>query len=101
MDHPVAVGAQYGYAPDTCAKLNEMIAEQRNFEPPKAPTVRRYKTEDATVEKISELLLENPEGMLIHRDELSGWLRNLDKQGREGDRALYLESWNGTGSFDE
>jgi hypothetical protein len=24
----------------------------------------------------------------------------LDKQGREGDRAFYLESWNGTGSFD-
>jgi hypothetical protein len=37
---------------------------------------------------------------VVHRDELSGWLRNLDKQGREGDRAFYLESWNGTGSFD-
>jgi hypothetical protein len=52
------------------------------------------------VEKIAELLLQNPEGILVHRDELSGWLRNLDKQGREGDRAFYLESWNGTGSFD-
>jgi hypothetical protein len=62
--------------------------------------LRRYKTEDATVEKISELLLENPRGILVHRDELSGWLRNLHKQGREGDRSFYLESWNGTGSFD-
>jgi hypothetical protein len=52
------------------------------------------------VEKISEILLENPRGILVHRDELSGWLRNLDKQGREGDRSFYLESWNGTGSFD-
>ena len=81
-------------------KLDEVIAEQKNIEPPEAPTVRRYKTEDATAEKISELLLQNPEGILVHRDEFSGWLRNLDKQGREGDRAFYLESWNGTGSFD-
>src|SRR5215218_2884528 len=82
------------------SKLDEVVAERRNVEPPEEPTVRRYKTEDATVEKISELLLQNPQGILVHRDELSGWLRNLDKQGREGDRAFYLESWNGTGSFD-
>jgi hypothetical protein len=80
--------------------LDEAIAEQKNIEPPEEPTVRRYKTEDATVEKLSELLLQNPQGILVHRDELSGWLRNLDKHGREGDRAFYLESWNGTGSFD-
>jgi len=82
------------------SKLDEAIAEQRTFEPPEEPTVRRYKTEDATVEKTSELLLQNPQGLLQNRDEISGWLRNLDKQGREGDRAFYLESWNGTGSFD-
>jgi hypothetical protein len=64
------------------------------------PTLRRYKTEDATVEKLGDLLIENPKGILNHRDELSGWFRSLDKQGREGDRAFYLESWNGTGSFD-
>ena len=52
------------------------------------------------MEKISEILLENPRGILVHRDELSGWLRSLDKQGREGDRSFYLESWNGIGSFD-
>jgi putative DNA primase/helicase len=82
------------------SKLDEAVAKHRNVEPPEEPTVRRYKTEDATVEKISELLLQNPEGILVHRDELSGWFRNLGKQGREGDRAFYLESWNGSGSFD-
>jgi len=82
------------------SELDKAIAELRNLELPKEPTVRRYKTEDATVEKTSELLLQNPQGLLQHRDEFFGWLRNLDKQGREGDRAFYLESWNGTGSFD-
>jgi hypothetical protein len=81
-------------------KLAEIARRGQDTEVPKEPVLRRYKTEDATVEKISEILLENPTGILIHKDELSGWLRNLDKQGREGDRAFYLESWNGTGSFD-
>jgi len=63
------------------------------------PVVKRYKTEDGTVEKIGEILLENPQGILIHRDELVGWLKGLDKYGREGDRAFFLESWNGNGPY--
>ena len=82
------------------SNLEEIACRSQDTEVPEEPLVRRYKTEDATVEKISELLLENPSGILVHRDELSGWLRNLDKQGREGDRSFYLEAWNGTGSFD-
>jgi hypothetical protein len=82
------------------SKLEEIARRGQDTEVPEEPVLRRYKTEDATVEKISEILLENPRGILVHRDELSGWLRNLDKQGREGDRSLYLEAWNGTGSFD-
>jgi len=66
---------------------------------PKPPILKRYRTEDPTVEKLGEILLENPNGILVYRDELSGWLYSLEKQGREGDRAFYLESWNGTGSF--
>lgn len=63
------------------------------------PIQRRYKTEDGTVEKIGEILQQNPNGILIHRDELIGLLKSLDRYGHEGDRAFYLESWNGTGSF--
>ncbi len=63
------------------------------------PLLKRYKTEDGTVEKIGEILLENPQGILVHRDELVGWLKSLDKYGREGDRAFFLESWNGKGSY--
>ena len=82
------------------SNLDEIARRSQNAEVPEKPVLKRYKTEDATVEKISEILLENPRGILVHRDELSGWLRNLEKQGREGDRSFYLEAWNGTGSFD-
>lgn len=63
------------------------------------PTRKRYKTNDATIEKLGELLQGNPRGILVVRDELIGWLRGLDREGREESRAFYLESWNGDGSF--
>ncbi len=65
----------------------------------KEPQRRRYLTNDATVEKIGELLAANPRGLLIFRDELTGWLSSLDREGREGTRAFFLEAWNGTGRF--
>jgi putative DNA primase/helicase len=70
-----------------------------NTNKPCKPCLKRYKTEDATTQKIGEILLENPNGLLVHRDELVGWLKSLDQYGREGDRAFFLESWNGTGSY--
>jgi len=68
------------------------------LEEPEAPTMARYKTNDATIEKLSELLNENPTGLLMFRDELVGLLSTWEKPGRESDRAFFLESWNGDGS---
>ena len=68
-------------------------------EVPPPPVRTRYKTQDTTVEKLGELLRDNPRGILIYRDELIGFLRSLDQEGREGSRAFYLEAWNGTGGF--
>ena len=59
----------------------------------------RYYTNDSTVEKLGELLNENPAGLLLLRDELAGWLSTLDKAGREGDREFFLEAWNGVGEY--
>ncbi len=63
------------------------------------PVEKRLWTADSTIEKIGVLLNENPEGILISRDELTGWLKTLDRPGHEQDRAFYLEAWNGEGSF--
>lgn len=75
-------------------------AELQNMNNDAAPiTRRRYQTQDGTTEKIGEILIENPRGILINRDELVGWFHALDKPGREGDRAFYLEAWNGTRGY--
>ena len=67
---------------------------------PEAPTLRRYKTNDSTVEKLGELLRENPAGLLVLRDELVGLIATWEREGREGERAFFLEAWNGNQSFD-
>ena len=66
---------------------------------PTPPAQQRFVVNDSTVEKLGEILNANPRGLLLFRDELTGWLRTLDREGHEGDRAFYLEAWNGTGSF--
>ena len=65
----------------------------------KACVMRRYETNDTTIEKMGELLNQNPNGLMMYRDEMTGWLRSLDRDGHEQDRAFYLESWDGKGAF--
>jgi putative DNA primase/helicase len=63
------------------------------------PVCARYIVNDSTVEKLGEILKENPMGVMLFRDELTGFFRNLEKHGRESDRAFYLECWNGDAGF--
>jgi putative DNA primase/helicase len=46
------------------------------------PLCARLITQDATSEKLHEIMRDNPSGVLVIRDELSGWLATLDKPGR-------------------
>jgi hypothetical protein len=71
----------------------------KSLELPEVPIWRRYRTNDTTVEKLGELLKENPQGVLIFRDELIGFLAALDREDRKNDRGFYLEAWNGFGSY--
>ena len=79
--------------PETPPTLSEPDPE------PKAPSQRRLLTTDATLESLHKLLEQNPAGIFVLRDELTGWLTSLEKVGRESERAFYLECWNGDSSF--
>lgn len=80
------------YQADICS-LEGGIQEKKDIKE------KRYKTNDPTVEKLAVILKDNPQGILLFRDELNGWLDSLGKVGREGNREFYLETWNGFGSF--
>ena len=79
-------------------KERNLEKEYAELEPPARPIWRRYKTNDATIEKLDELMSENPRGVLYFRDELIGFLVTLDREDRKGDRAFHLQAWNGNGS---
>ncbi len=66
---------------------------------PQEPIRKRFKVNDSTVEKLGELLNQNPNGLLVIRDEVTGLLKNLDKEEKSADRAFYLEAWNGDQGF--
>ena len=59
---------------------------------------KRFEVNDVTPEKLADLLVHNPQGLMAFRDELIGMLASWEKPGNEAARALYLEAWNGTKS---
>jgi putative DNA primase/helicase len=83
----------------TSKKSIDNLTEELSHLDEEEPTAVRFIVNDSTVEKLGEILNENPNGVLHFRDELIGWLRTLDREGHENDRAFYLEAWNGDGSY--
>jgi hypothetical protein len=69
-------------------------------EKPEAPKQKRLLVNDATFEKVHAVMAENPAGIFLNRDELSGWLGMLDRPERAGERAFYLTAWGGHEPYD-
>ena len=60
--------------------------------PPTAPTMERVYADDTTVESLVGILEANTRGIMLFKDELTGWIRALDqcKGGKGNDRPFYL-----------
>jgi hypothetical protein len=61
------------------------------------PKERTLYVSDVTVEKLANVLQENPRGVAVDRDELTGWLRSMDqyRSGKGADRQFWLSAWSG------
>ena len=67
--------------------------DNQDDEKPRKPVLGRTYADDTTVERLADILNENRRGLLIIKDELSGWLgaMNQYKQGGKGaDRQFWL-----------
>jgi putative DNA primase/helicase len=60
---------------------------------------RRLLLNDATPEKVQDVMTKNPTGLLYYRDEMSSWVAELDKDGREGQIGLFLAAMNGNDPY--
>ena len=56
-------------------------------------------TNDSSMAALAELLRHNPNGLLVHRDELVSLLRMLDQEENAEARAFFLTGWNGDSSY--
>lgn len=59
------------------------------------PIRGRVRISDTTTEKAAELLRDSWRGLLLFRDELSGWLGSMDRYNGGGDRPFWLEAHGG------
>lgn len=85
----------------TKKKISSLIGKGNSVSPdmlpvePESPQPKRLLVNDATYQKLGQVLSGNPNGLLVFQDELSGLLRRLDLEGQEAARAFYLEAWDG------
>ncbi len=63
---------------------------------PEEPKPVRYRTNDSSYEAIGALLVSNPSGLLVERDELVSLLKHLDREEQCVARGFYLSGWSGT-----
>lgn len=72
-------------------KGEEIPPKPEGAEPPEPPVAREMITIDATQERIALLLMHNPRGMLLFRDELSGWFASFNQYRPGADEQFYLQ----------
>lgn len=68
-------------------------------EEPEAPALRRYMANDTSPAALGELLRQNPNGLLVFRDELVSLLRGLEREDQAEGRGFYLTGWNGDSGY--
>lgn len=60
-------------------------------QPPEEPVCREMITNDTTQERVAQLIMWNPRGLLFYRDELSGWFASFNQYRHGADEQFYLQ----------
>ena len=63
------------------------------------PILRRYIANDTNVASLGVLLQQNPNGLLVFRDELVSLLSHLDEEKNASERGFYLTGWAGNSAY--
>jgi hypothetical protein len=62
-------------------------------EKPQPPSCERFIVSDTTVEALAPILLANPRGLLLARDELAGWIGSFDRYAGKGKAGADSANW--------
>jgi hypothetical protein len=73
--------------------------EAGNKDDPEPEPPPRYVVMDTTIQKLAEILSHADRGLLVKRDELTGWIGDMDRYNKAtyatSDRAFWLKAWDG------
>jgi hypothetical protein len=72
-------------------KRQEPPPVPEDAKPPEPPVLREIVTNDTTQERLAELLMHNRRGVLLYRDELSGWFSSFNQYRPGADEQFYLQ----------
>ena len=74
-------------------KAWERKGEGEEPQQPERPIRRRCIVQDSTIEALAPILSETPRGVLLARDELSGWLASFDKYSNKAATSSEVPKW--------
>lgn len=75
-------------------ELGERSMSKRSTGDLEEPRERLVMVENTTMEYLYEAMWYNPNGLLLHRDELKGWLMSMNQYRAGDDLQVFLEIWN-------
>ncbi len=76
-------------------ELKEYEANYNSENKTKKPSLKKYLISDFTPEALIMNHSNNPRGLCIYVDELSGWLNNFNRYNNSGEAQTYLSLWSG------
>lgn len=74
-------------------------ADALRVDVPPVPTLRRYTAHQSSVQALGELLRQNPNGLLVERDELAALLSDLAQEEQSEARGFYLTGADGVSGY--
>jgi hypothetical protein len=72
----------------------EQFADDPDLGPPPAYTDRRIVV-DTTPEALVSAHADNPQGLLVYRDELAGWVKDFNRYSQGSEQEFWLSNWSG------
>jgi len=92
-------GAKTQKGAPECDTRRQLADAYLSLTKPDKPRLKRYVTSDATVEKLGEICSDNPDGVMIHRDELLSLFAELDRPEKATARGFLLTGWSGKEAY--
>ena len=81
---------------DSTANIGYLLSGEEDAS---EPVLRRYVANDTNVASLGVLLQQNPNGLLVFRDELVSLLDSLDQEENISERGFYLTAWAGNSGY--